>query len=137
MQSELRDLGGGEVILMAAMILLMGGVSLLLRLERRGSAETSPGQRISSRAYLERQFGPARSALSASSEPVAVYRSFGGRGTASRAPESPVDDEPLVYPDEETLEVPPAALLYTPPAYPSAPPPPEPVGAGSRGKTCV
>jgi hypothetical protein len=62
MQSQLRDLGGGEVLLMAAVILLMAGVSLLMRIEKNGASREGlpPGSRgASARAYLDGQFGPA------------------------------------------------------------------------------
>ena len=69
----------------------------------------------------------------------ASYRSFGGRGTATRSPESPellADDSPLEYPDGETLDV----LAEAPPSEvpdPLAPPPVDPVGSDPRGQTCV
>lgn len=80
MQSQLRDLGGGEVLLMAAVILLMAGVSLLMRIEKNGAPREGlpPGGRgTSARVYLDEQFGPASRTRSGdvtldSGDPIAV-----------------------------------------------------------------
>jgi hypothetical protein len=66
--------GGSELILIAAITLMLVGVSRFMRLEPARSTAVSPSgvERASSRAYLDRLIGPARSSQALTKDSVAA-----------------------------------------------------------------
>jgi hypothetical protein len=72
-QMPFGDLAGRELLLMAAIALVLATVSRLTKLQRTRSTEASrnAAERASSRAYLDRLLGPAQSRVSADEPPGA------------------------------------------------------------------